>query len=51
MGIFTVEEKRKGETVSRGDLCIPFIDMYWWVSPAAATELLVLARARRFSSF
>jgi hypothetical protein len=48
MGIFTVEEKRKGETVSRGDLCIPFIDMYWWVSPAAATELLVLARARRF---
>jgi hypothetical protein len=31
MGIFTFEEKRKGETISRGDLCIPFIDMYWYV--------------------
>jgi hypothetical protein len=32
MGIFTFEEKRKGETISRGDLCIPFIDMYWYVT-------------------
>lgn len=31
MGIFTVEEKVRGDTISRGDLCIPFIDMYWYV--------------------
>jgi hypothetical protein len=29
MGIFTAEAKAKGDTISRGDLCIPFIDMYW----------------------
>src|SRR3569623_150166 len=29
MGIFTVEEKKTGDTIARGEICIPFIDMYW----------------------
>lgn len=48
MGIFTVEEKRKGETVSRGDLCIPFIDMYWCVGffPIGLADSRTLALSR-----
>jgi hypothetical protein len=29
MGIFAGHEYKVGETVGRGDVCIPFIDMYW----------------------
>lgn len=29
VGIFTAVEKQIGDTVGRGDICIPVIDMYW----------------------
>jgi hypothetical protein len=29
MGIFTAIEKKVGDSIAEGDICIPFIDMYW----------------------
>ena len=29
MGIFAGREYKVGEDIGRGDICIPFIDMYW----------------------
>lgn len=29
IGIFSAVEKKTGDTIAEGDICIPFIDMYW----------------------
>ena len=29
MGIFAGREYKVGQDIGRGDICIPFIDMYW----------------------
>lgn len=31
IGIFSAVEKHKGDTIAHGDICLPFIDMYWCV--------------------
>lgn len=31
LGIFSVLEKDVGDTIARGDICIPFVDVYWCV--------------------
>jgi len=35
LGVFTGEAKRVGDPVGQGDVCIPFLDMYWYVGSVA----------------